>query len=150
MHFLPLLGKQLKDDAVVEVLEYHDIEVIYEFDRLHENLPDEYWAAAKSDGFLLNFDADQTLQVIFLYASSIEEFSPVDRNDCDIQFFPSLSEVELYAAQRGVRSTKGKRELLEIWRDWVRLEYERYSVHYEFRNGELALVTIALLEPGKH
>jgi hypothetical protein len=39
MQYLPLLGKHLKDDDVVEVLEWADAEVVYDFDRTHENMP---------------------------------------------------------------------------------------------------------------
>ena len=38
--------KRIKDE-VIEILEGLDMEVIYEFDRLHENTPDIYWAASK-------------------------------------------------------------------------------------------------------
>ncbi len=51
MKFLPLLGKLLKDDEVVAVLEQADMEVIYDFDRLHENTPDKYWAESKKHGY---------------------------------------------------------------------------------------------------
>jgi len=51
MDFESLLGRQLKDDEVVEVLEARDMQVVYDFDRTHENLEDVYWAAAQASGF---------------------------------------------------------------------------------------------------
>src|SRR5438876_10511372 len=106
MHFLPLLGKHLKDDVVMEVLEDEDIEVIYDFDRLHENTPDKYWASSKRLGFRLRFDASQMLDVIFLYAMSLDGFAQIDRADCDVPLFSSIAEAEAYGAERGARITK--------------------------------------------
>jgi hypothetical protein len=142
MKFLSFLGKRLKDDDVIDVLECAQIKVVYDFDRLHENIPDRYWAASKKDGFLFGFDANQILEVIFLYVAPNEDFAPVIRTDCDVQFFSTIDEVEAHGAERKFRVTKGKAALLGIQRDWVRLEYEKQSVHYEFRSDQLALVTI--------
>ena len=142
MQFLPLIGKPLKDDAVVDVLDYAKMEVVYDFDRLHENTPDKYWAESKKDGFQIGFDADQILCVIFLYCAPIDGFTPITRSDCDVSFFATADEAEAYGTAQEFRITKGKADFLGARRDWVRLEYERYFVHYEFRDGSLALATV--------
>ena len=88
MNFLSLLGKKLKDDCIVDILDFADIEVIYEFDRSHENLEDLYWAQSKQHGFQFRFDKDQILDNIFIYARSAEGFTAVDRNLVEgISFF---------------------------------------------------------------
>ena len=143
MQFLSLLGKRLKDDEVIEVLEMGDIEVVYDFDRLRENEPDKYWATAKDSGFQLGFDADQILRVVFLYASPTDGFAPVDLGSCDVPFFASGAEVESHASREGLRAKKGGAEFPGVNREWVRLEYPGYSVHYEFAAGGLRLVTIS-------
>ena len=142
MNFLPLLGKQLKDDDVVDVLECAEMDVVYDFDRLHENIPDKYWAASKKQGFQFGFDTDQILRVIFLYVAPIDGFTSVARSDCDVSFFATTDEAEAYGAEQKLRTTKGKTDFLGARRDWVRLEFERHSVHYEFRGGSLRLVTV--------
>ncbi len=142
MKFLPLLGKRLKDDEVIDVLDYAEMEVVYEFDRLHENTPDEYRSESKKDGYQFRFDANQILSLIFLYVAPIEGFTPVTRSNCDISFFAITGEAEAYGAERKLRTTKGKADFLGVRRDWVRLEYERYFIHYEFRDGGLTLVTV--------
>jgi hypothetical protein len=43
MHLLPLLGKSLKDDDVIDILDDMEIDVIYDFDRLHEGQPHTGW-----------------------------------------------------------------------------------------------------------
>jgi len=147
MNFLPLLGKQLKDDAVIEILEFEEMEVVYDFDRLHENTPDVYWAESTEKGFQFRFDANQILDTIFLYAANIDDFVPVSREDCDIHFFPTINEAETYGIEGKAEITKGKPpDFLGISREWVRLEYATYSLHYEFRREGLAVVTLTNCE----
>lgn len=143
MKFLPLLGKQLKDDAVIAVLEGSKMEVVYDFDRVHENQPDKYWAAAKERGFRLGFDASQSLDVIFFYVAALEGFVPVDQKDCDIPFFSSVGDVVSHGTRGQVRTAQGKSGLFGVHTEWVRLEYERHTLHYEFRDGNLSLVTLS-------
>ena len=146
MKFLPLLGKALKDDEVIDVLEHAEMEVVYDFDRLHENTPDKYWAESKKDGYQLRFDADQILVAIFLYVAPTDGFTPVRPNNCDVSFFATTGDAEAYGAEHKLHTTKGGADFLGAWRDWVRLEYERYSVHYEFRDGGLTRVTVTKKE----
>jgi hypothetical protein len=47
MRFTNLLGQGLKSDAVVALLEQYEIDVTYDFDRLHEGAEDRYWASFK-------------------------------------------------------------------------------------------------------
>ena len=142
MKFLALLGKNLKDDDIIDVLECSDMEVVYQFDRSHENAPDTYWSDAKNSGFQLCFDSDQVLEVIFLYAAPIDGFSALDRADCDISFFQSISDAEAYAASKGLDCARGRATFLEVSREWTRIEQGTHSLHYEFRADKLALVTI--------
>lgn len=142
MKFLPLLGKQLKDDDVTDLLECDDVEVIYDFDRLHENTADVYWAAAKEQGYLLRFDAQQVLDVIFLYVVPAEGFAPINQNLVDdVVFFASRSELEAHVHTCNLRATRGAPS---PDRAWIRVELGRESVHYEYIGGQLTLVTLAL------
>jgi hypothetical protein len=143
MEFVPLLGKQLKDDDIIDVLGWGEMEVVYDFDRLHENQPDRYWATAKKRGVQFGFDAHQSLEVIFLYAAPTGDFSAVDPSESDIPFFSTFTEVERYAAQEMAEVTKGEAEFLGSRRRWVRLDYPSHSLHYEFQDGPLALVTVS-------
>jgi len=68
MNLSELLGLELKDDKMLEVLEGYGIgEVVYDFDRLNENTPDAYWAGSKNDGFLLRFNQHQVCDVVFCH-----------------------------------------------------------------------------------
>ena len=75
MNLSSLLGKKLKDDDILDVLEDYEIEVVYDFDRSHENIEDIYWAPAKDAGVQLRFDQSQILDTIFCYAIPLEGFS---------------------------------------------------------------------------
>jgi hypothetical protein len=70
MKMSSLLGKKLKEDIIMELLESHEIQVIYDFDRTHENIPDAYWAGFKQAGFQLHFNNNQILDTIFCGSST--------------------------------------------------------------------------------
>ncbi len=130
MQLLPLLGRQLKDDDVIDILEASDMEVVYDFDRLHEGQPDVYWAASKQDGMQLRFDAAQTLDTIFLYITPSDGFVAFAQGCCDVPFFATPSQVEAFGFAQSLQVAKGQADFLGVSRDWVRLGFGAYSVHY--------------------
>ena len=145
MDLIPLLGSKLKDDAVMELLELWDCDVIYDFDRLHENTPDQYWASAKSEGLQLRFDEDQVLQCVFAHVapSHDDDFSAADLASTDIPWFRSIEDVVTYAESNRLQTTAGRGVLFDQVRDWVKIDCGNHSIHYEFRNGSLGLVTVS-------
>jgi hypothetical protein len=143
MHLLPLLGKPLKDDDVIDLLEDLEMPVIYDFDRLHEGQPDKYWAAAQQAGIQLRFDDAQTLDVIFLYIVPDEGFAACKQSDLDVPIFASIPEVQSFGETRQLQIAKGRAELFGVTRDWIRLGFGTYSVHYEFRAGKLSRVSVS-------
>jgi hypothetical protein len=143
MQLLPLLGQHLKDDDVIDVLEGFEMEVVYDFDRLHEGQPDKYWASAKQAGFQLGFDADQSLDVCFLYITPSDGFAAFSEGDSDIPIFATATEVQSFGESEGLQLSKGSAEFMGIARDWVRLGFTTHSVHYEYHEGRLALITVA-------
>jgi len=144
MHLLPLLAKPMKSDEIVEVLEAHEMEVVYDFDRTHENIPDRYWASSRTGGFQFGFDEAQVLEVIFLHIEPEDGFAPFSIRESDVAAFPDREAVLRIGKEMGVRTASGSGELNGILRKWARLDYENYSLHYEFRDGALALVTIQI------
>src|SRR4051794_10796508 len=112
MKFLPLLGKALKDDEVVDVLKDAEMQVVYDFDRLHENTPDKYWTESKKDGYQLRFDADQILVTVFLYVAPIDGFTPVTPNHCDVSFFATTNEAQAYGAEHRLPTKQGRADFL--------------------------------------
>ncbi len=142
MQLLPLLEKQLKDDDVIDVLESFDMEVVYDFDRLHEGQPDKYWASSKRAGFQLGFDAAQTLEVVFLYITPSNGFAAYSQTDIDIPIFTTTAEVQSFGESQRLEVSKGRADFMGIARDWARLGFTTHSIHYEYHGGSLALITI--------
>lgn len=143
MNFLSLLRKTLKDDEVIGVLESLEMEVIYDFDRLHEGRPDKYWAAAPTAGIQLQFDEAQTLDTIFFYIMPDDGFAACMQEDSDVPFFTTAAEVQAFGETQRLQISRGRADFLGVIRDWIRLGCETHSVHYEFHADALARVTVS-------
>ena len=143
MQFLPLLGKQLKDDEVIDFLALLDADVIYDFDRLHEGRQDVYRAASKEDGIELRFDATQRLDTIILCIMPHDGFGAFLPSDCDVPLLETPSEAESFGAAQRLHVSKGQADFLAPNQNWVRLGFGAYSIRYEFRRDTLALVTVS-------
>src|SRR5690349_2861587 len=143
MRLLPLLGKPLKDDDVIDILDGMEMKVIYDFDRLHEGQPDKYWAASREAGIQLRFDEAQTLETMFLYIQPDEGFAAFGKRDSDIPLFTTAVEVQAFGEGQRLQVSKGRADFLGVSRDWIRLGFGAYSVHYEFRAGNLTRVTVS-------
>lgn len=140
MNLVTYLDRKLKDDAVIELLEHYDMEVVYQFDRLHENTADTYSSTAKSAGFELRFNEHQILETIWCYVNARDGFTPVDTSILGVPCYSSFKEASKEAEVSGVRlstSPSGSEA-------WIRLDEERLWRHYEFVDGALALVTLML------
>lgn len=144
MQFIALLGKALKDEQVVEVLENFDISVTYDFDRLHENIDDLYWAESKEAGFQFRFNKDQVLDVVFIYLVQREGFSAIDRSLFDIKIFETFDEAESaclvaktpYKASAGEPGSKSYK-----W--WIKLDHDLYTAHYQFKEEKVIMLTLS-------
>ena len=138
MDFESLLGRQLKDDKVVEVLDARDIQVVYDFDRSHENLEDIYWAATQASGFQFRFDQDQKLDVVFLYIEANEGFRPIARDEVSVPLYESFDEAKQDFTREGIpfKESPG-----EKW--WVKGDFGSSTRHYQFRDDTLFRVTLS-------
>ncbi len=61
MRYTEIIGEHLKSDFLCDLFETYDVEVIYEYDRTHENIEDEYHAEMEELGleFLFNKERSQ-------------------------------------------------------------------------------------------
>jgi hypothetical protein len=141
------IGRQLKEDVVVELLERHDMEVIYRFDRLHENSPDEYTAAAPEAGFELSFDDRQVLTTVFCHVEPRDGFSSVDPATIGVAIFSSPAEARGFGEARAM-NCKYKDGVLFLGRQlsWVSFELESGKVHYEYSSAGLSMITLSIAE----
>lgn len=141
MKYLDLIGMPLKSDFLCDLFETYDVQVIYD-DRTHEGLPDEYQAEISDLGLQFVFDEHQSLKTLFIELIEISTFNPFDEEDEKLKVFDSKADAKRYAIDNGEQITEGNTELLGEERDWIRFEYASYSIHYEYVNSKLRMITI--------
>ena len=134
MKLLPLIDQPLKSEEIIEILDLHDMEVIYEFDRLFEGTEDRYQSRSVRDGFEFIFDAAQRLATVFLYIKPRGEFAAVDAASMDVPVYPSL-EAAREAFERARHATKQGD-------GWIKALADGVWRHYEFRDGQLSMMTL--------
>lgn len=117
------------------------MQVIYEYDRTHENLPDEYHAEIPDLGLQFVFDANQMLRTLFMKLVEITTFNPFE-DDEKISRFSSKPEARQYAKNNGVPTSEGEADFMGEQRDWIRFERDTHSIHYEYVNSELKMITL--------
>jgi len=144
MPFAQLLGAHLKSDAVLELLEMYDVEVVYDFDRTHENMPDRYWAGSKEQGFLLRFAEDQVLDTVFLYMTPREGYSAIERIEVDVPIYESF-DLALRAFQsEGIRFIHSGNVAGAGERWWVKCAVDSGTAHYQYGSeGQLVAITLS-------
>ncbi|MEQ1839820.1 MAG: hypothetical protein ABL994_05385 [Verrucomicrobiales bacterium] len=137
MKYIDLLGKHLKSDDVIDVLECDDLEVIYSFDRLHENQPDVYWATSRAEGIQMRFNADQILDTLFFYIQPDEGFSPCDPESLGVPVFDSRDSAREYASRSSLSVTEGEVDFLGVHRKWIKIDFGSHLHHSEYRDEKL-------------
>ncbi|MEN8619053.1 hypothetical protein [Shewanella baltica] len=144
MQFTALLGKALKSDEVIEVLENFDISVTYDFDRSYENISDLYWAPSKEAGFQFRFNKDQVLDVVFVYLVPREGFTAIDRSLLNVQVFETFDEAQSFCIQANIpyRASAGEPGT-ESYKWWVKLDHAHYTAHYQFKEGQVIMLTLS-------
>jgi hypothetical protein len=144
MPFTYLLGAHLKSDPVLELLEMYDVEVVYAFDRTHENMPDQYWAGSKEQGFLLRFSEVQVLDTVFLYLTSREGYSAINRLEIDAPIYDMFERAQEAFQSGSIRychsgQVAGARE-----RWWIKCATEWGTAHYQYGGeGQLLMITLS-------
>ena len=138
MSLLSLLDLALKSDEVIDILEHYEVSVVYDFDRLHENSPDVYWASSHEAGFELRFNERQVLGTIFLYVQPRDHFSSIEPILAGVPFYRSFAE-----AKAAFQSASAPFHTPANGEGWIKGDRGDHTVHYEFnREGELSLVTV--------
>ncbi|HZI28869.1 MAG TPA: hypothetical protein VFD64_11945 [Gemmatimonadaceae bacterium] len=141
MNLSELLGLELKDDKMLEVLEGYGIgEVVYDFDRLNENTPDAYWAGSKNDGFLLRFNQHQVCDVVFCHVAPAEGYSEIDPEIIGVTTYPSYAAAEQACEQLQLKySVAGP----DMQGGWLRIDEGPFQTHFQFQDGALFRVTLS-------
>lgn len=114
----------------------------YNDDRTHEGLPDEYRAEIPDIGLQFVFDDRQVFKTLFIEQVAVNTFNPFNEDDERLKRFCSKAEAQLYASDNEERISEGKAEFMGEERDWIRFEYDSYSIHYEYVHSKLHMITI--------
>ncbi|MBV1879074.1 MAG: hypothetical protein KUG79_15645 [Pseudomonadales bacterium] len=148
MQFTGLLGKQLKDDSVMELLEHFDIDVVYDFDRTHEGMEDVYWAASQENGFQFRFDETQKLDVAFLYMVAREGFTPIPHSEIDVPIYESFAVAKSAFEKEGLEfvNSPGEDQDDKWYQRWIKANRGSFTTHYEFKDNKLRMITLSLVK----
>nr|CAP48488.1 putative integron gene cassette protein [uncultured bacterium] len=141
MKHLDLLGTPIKSEFLFDLLETYDVQVVYEYDRTHENLPDQYHGEIPDLGLQFVFDENQILRTLFVTPVEITTFNPFE-DDERVRMFASKSEARQHAKDNDVPTSEGEADFMGEHRDWIRFECVSYSVHYEYVDSALKMITL--------
>jgi len=142
MNLYRLLNCSLKSDELIELFEHYEVDVIYSYDRLHEEMQDNYYGSINELGLQFSFDEHQILKTIFIYVNGDEEFEAANLSEFEISAYDDKLSVIKYAQENGIECNDGKASFLGENRAWAKLVFSNYSIHYEFREGILGLITL--------
>lgn len=140
MKLKPILGLQLKDPQIVELLNAFDTDVVYSFDRFFENQPDRYIATATTEGLEFHFDERQRLVTIFVYVRGNSDFSPHDPSGLDLDRFNTIEDARVFATKNDLAHKLNTHSTNVP--DWLRIDYPDYSIHYGFGAEGLSIITL--------
>lgn len=130
--FRTLIGLQLKSDPILELLEMHELQVIYDIDTLHENIPDAYWIEDRKHGFTLKADEAQRIVVCFIYLRALEG------HDAFSGEVPGVVIANNRISDLGEPSKSGSFS----GRNWVRYDRPEHSVHLTWDTEGPAVLSI--------
>ena len=142
MKYLDLLGVPLKNDVLCDLFETYDVQVMYEYDRTHEGLPDEYRAEVPDLGLQFVFDERQVFKTLFMEQAKVNTFNPFDEDDERLKRFNSKADALRYASENDEQISEGRADFMGEETDWIRFEYDSYSIHYEYAHSKLRMITI--------
>lgn len=141
MKLVSYLNKSLKSEELINLFESNEVDVIYMYDRMYEGRSDEYIAVIKELGIQFIFNENQILSTIFIHLKN-EEFQSANLEDLDISAFDSKNDLVKYAQKNSLKYSEGMAVLFGQEREWLKLDFLSYTVHYEFRENSLSLVTL--------
>lgn len=116
------IGRQLKDDLILDLIERHELKVHYNLDTLHENRPDEYWIEDFAHGMALVADERQMITTCFIYLRPLEGYLAYTGA------LPGIAPASNTLLGMGAPTLQG------TWQEqsWVRFDTPALVTHYSF------------------
>ena len=145
MEYSDLLGTPLKNDTLMDLFETYDVDVIYRYDRNHENMDDEYVAEIPEMGLEFLFDSEQNLTTVFMRHSNHSGFNPFQGKDPRLVPFKSGVDAMKYAQDHSIDAKHSEAKSDEIFgeiAEWVKFRFGSFYIHYQFINNTVDVVTL--------
>jgi len=147
MNYTDILGESLKSEFLFDLFETYDVDVIYEYDRTFENTEDEYSAKIPEMGLGFIFDASLRLTTLFMKIVKHSGYNPFEGDDPRKVSLSSGPEAMRYAKEKSIDALHQEAKTDSIFGEipeWVKFNFKNYSIHYQFSDGGVDLVTLQL------
>jgi hypothetical protein len=147
MNYIDILGESLKNAFLIDLFEIYDVDVIYEYDRTYENIEDEYRAEIPEMGLGFIFDSSQRLTTLFMKIVEHSGYNPFEGDDPRKVSFSSAPGAMRYAKEKSIDAVHQEAKTDSFFGDvpeWVKFNFQSYSIHYQFSDYGVHLVTLQL------
>lgn len=145
MEYLDLLQSSLKCDVLLDLFETYDVEVVYSYDRNHENMEDEYTAEIPEMGLGFVFDSSQRLTTLFMRNVEHTGFNPFTGNDPRNVPFQNGAAAIKWASENSIDAEHREAQTDDVFGEipeWIKLNFETFYLHYQFNDGTIDKVTM--------
>ncbi|MFD2177088.1 hypothetical protein [Veronia pacifica] len=145
MDYLQLIGTRLKSDFLIDLFETYDVDVTYEYDRLHESEDDSYTAFIPELGLEFSFDSEQRLVTLFMTLSQADGYNPFEGIDPRTAPFGTAAEALVWANDKSLDASVIEASSHPIFGETpesIRIELETLYIHYSFEKGTISKVTL--------
>lgn len=138
MDYVSILNTPLKSDFLNDLFEVYEVEVTYDYDRCSENMNDEYRASIPEMWLEFIFNHNQLLSTLFMKPVEHSGYNPFDGVDPRRVAFYQASDAMEHAEKNNIKyihQVADKHPLFGAIPEYVKYEFETFSVHYQFDNG---------------
>ncbi len=145
MNHIEILNTELKSEFLIDLFETYDVEVIYTYDRNHENMEDEYYCEITKMGLTFVFDESQRLRTLFMKNAVHDGYNPFVGDDPRNFTFKNSAEAKKYANQNSIKIEHSPKQSSPIFGEipeWVKFHFERFTMHFQFEDEGFSMVTL--------
>jgi len=148
MNYIDILGEPLKSDFLIDLFETYDVDVIYTYDRAHENMEDEYRCGIPDMGLEFIFDDSQKLTTLFMTKIEHSGYNPFEGDDPRMTPFQTADEAMRIARTNSIDAMHQKAKedsFFGVIPEWVKFTFNNHSIHYQFDDTGISCVTLQTL-----
>ena len=147
MKYTEALAESIKGSFLIDLFETYDVDVIYKYDRTYEGIEDEYSAEIPEMGLEFMFNKDQKLTTLFMKKVLHTGHNPFSEPDPRLVPFNTYKKAQEYAQNKSIKVVSNESKYDSFFKGyhaWVKFIYDTHSIHYEFNESGLKMVTLQL------